>query len=55
MLRALGDVEVYTTAIKAMVRVSPCVWWRVRPRSASSIAKYAMVTLLRRAQRPRWA
>ncbi len=49
-LRALGDVEAYTTAIKAMVLRETLRL--VEGRGAgptSSIAKYAMVTLLRRA------
>ena len=49
-LRALGEVEAYTTAIKAMVLRETLRL--VEGQSAgptSSIAKYAMVTLLRRA------
>ena len=49
-LRALGDVEAYTTAIKAMVLRETLRL--VEGRGAgptSSIAKYAMVMLLRRA------
>ena len=49
-MRALGDVEAYTTAIKAMVLRETLRL--VEGQSAgptSSIAKYAMVMLLRRA------
>ena len=49
-LRALGDVEAYTTAIKAMVlrETLRLVEGQVAG-PASSVAKYAMVMLLRRA------
>ncbi|MDT5142717.1 MAG: hypothetical protein QOI79_2064 [Mycobacterium sp.] len=49
-LRALGDVEAYSTAIKAVVlrETLRLVEGQV-PGPTSSIAKYAMVTLLRRA------
>ena len=49
-LRALGDVEAYTTAIKAMVlRETLRLVEGQGAGPTSSIAKYAMVTLLRRA------
>lgn len=49
-LRALGDVEALTTAIKAMVlRETLRLVKGQRPGPASSVAKYAMVMLLRRA------
>ncbi len=49
-LRALGDVESYSTAIKAMVlRETLRLVEGQGPGPTSSIAKYAMVTLLRRA------
>jgi alkylation response protein AidB-like acyl-CoA dehydrogenase len=48
--RALGDVEAYTTAIKAMVlRETLRLVEGQAPGPTSSIAKYAMVMLLRRA------
>jgi alkylation response protein AidB-like acyl-CoA dehydrogenase len=50
VLRALGDVEAYGTAIKAMVlRETLRLVEGQGPGPTSSIAKYAMVTLLRRA------
>ena len=49
-VRALGDVEAYTTAIKAMVlRETLRLVEGQSPGPTSSIAKYAMVMLLRRA------
>jgi alkylation response protein AidB-like acyl-CoA dehydrogenase len=49
-MRALGDVEAYTTAIKAMVlRETLRLVEGQSPGPTSSIAKYAMVMLLRRA------
>ncbi|BBX48565.1 acyl-CoA dehydrogenase [Mycobacterium cookii] len=49
-LRALGDVESYSTAIKALVlRETLRLVEGQGPGATSSIAKYAMVTLLRRA------
>jgi 3-oxochol-4-en-24-oyl-CoA dehydrogenase len=49
-LRALGDVEAYGTAIKALVlRETLRLVEGQGPGPTSSIAKYAMVTLLRRA------
>ncbi|MFZ0230639.1 MAG: acyl-CoA dehydrogenase, partial [Mycobacterium sp.] len=49
-LRALGDVEAYSTAIKAVVlRETLRLVEGQGPGPTSSIAKYAMVTLLRRA------
>ena len=49
-LRALGDVEAYTTAIKALVlRETLRLVEGQGAGPTSSIAKYAMVTLLRRA------
>jgi alkylation response protein AidB-like acyl-CoA dehydrogenase len=49
-LRALGDVEAYSTAIKALVlRETLRLVEGQGPGPTSSIAKYAMVTLLRRA------
>ena len=49
-LRALGDVEAYTTAIKAMVlRETLRLVEGQAAGPTSSIAKYAMVMLLRRA------
>jgi len=49
-LRALGDVEAYSTAIKALVlRETLRLVQGQGPGPTSSIAKYAMVTLLRRA------
>jgi 3-oxochol-4-en-24-oyl-CoA dehydrogenase len=49
-LRALGDVESYSTAIKAVVlRETLRLVEGQGPGPTSSIAKYAMVTLLRRA------
>jgi alkylation response protein AidB-like acyl-CoA dehydrogenase len=49
-LRALGDVEAYGTAIKAVVlRETLRLVEGQGPGPTSSIAKYAMVTLLRRA------
>jgi alkylation response protein AidB-like acyl-CoA dehydrogenase len=49
-LRALGDVEAYTTAIKAMVlRETLRLVEGQAAGPTSSIAKYAMVNLLRRA------
>jgi alkylation response protein AidB-like acyl-CoA dehydrogenase len=49
-LRALGDIEAYTTAIKAMVlRETLRLVEGQAPGPTSSIAKYAMVQLLRRA------
>ncbi len=49
-LRALGDVESYSTAIKALVlRETLRLVEGQGPGPTSSIAKYAMVTLLRRA------
>jgi alkylation response protein AidB-like acyl-CoA dehydrogenase len=49
-LRALGDVEAFTTAIKAMVlRETLRLVQGQSPGATSSIAKYAMVLLLRRA------
>jgi 3-oxochol-4-en-24-oyl-CoA dehydrogenase len=49
-LRALGDVEAYTTAIKAMVlRETLRLMEGQSAGPTSSIAKYAMVMLLRRA------
>jgi len=49
-VRALGDVEAYTTAIKAMVlRETLRLVEGQPPGPTSSIAKYAMVMLLRRA------
>jgi 3-oxochol-4-en-24-oyl-CoA dehydrogenase len=48
-LRALGDVEAYSTAIKAVVlRETLRLVEGQGPGPTSSIAKYAMVTLLRR-------
>jgi alkylation response protein AidB-like acyl-CoA dehydrogenase len=49
-LRAVGDVQAYTTAIKAMVlRETLRLVDGQAPGPTSSIAKYAMVVLLRRA------
>ncbi|OBJ55642.1 acyl-CoA dehydrogenase [Mycobacterium sp. 1423905.2] len=49
---ALGDIEAYTTAIKAMVlRETLRLVEGQTPGPTSSIAKYAMVMLLRRASR----
>jgi alkylation response protein AidB-like acyl-CoA dehydrogenase len=49
-LRALGDIESYSTAIKALVlRETLRLVEGQGPGPTSSIAKYAMVTLLRRA------
>jgi 3-oxochol-4-en-24-oyl-CoA dehydrogenase len=49
-LRALGDVEAYSTAIRAVVlRETLRLVEGQGPGPTSSIAKYAMVTLLRRA------
>jgi alkylation response protein AidB-like acyl-CoA dehydrogenase len=49
-LRALGDVEAHSTAIKALVlRETLRLVEGQGPGATSSIAKYAMVTLLRRA------
>jgi 3-oxochol-4-en-24-oyl-CoA dehydrogenase len=49
-LRAFGDVEAYTTAIKAMVlRETLRLVEGQSPGPTSSVAKYAMVMLLRRA------
>jgi 3-oxochol-4-en-24-oyl-CoA dehydrogenase len=49
-LRALGDVEAYSTAIRAVVlRETLRLVEGKGPGPTSSIAKYAMVTLLRRA------
>jgi alkylation response protein AidB-like acyl-CoA dehydrogenase len=49
-LRALGEVEAYSTAIKALVlRETLRLVEGQGPGPTSSIAKYAMVTLLRRA------
>ena len=49
-LRALGDVEAYSTAIKSLVlRETLRLVEGQGPGPTSSIAKYAMVTLLRRA------
>jgi alkylation response protein AidB-like acyl-CoA dehydrogenase len=49
-VRALGDIESYSTAIKAMVlRETLRLVEGQGPGPTSSIAKYAMVTLLRRA------
>jgi alkylation response protein AidB-like acyl-CoA dehydrogenase len=49
-LRALGDVEAYSTAIKALVlRETLRLVEGQGPGPTSSIAKYAMVTQLRRA------
>ena len=49
-LEALGDIEAYTSAIKAMVLRETLRLVQGQPAGpTSSIAKYAMVTLLRRA------
>lgn len=51
-IQALGDIEAYTTAIKAMVlRETLRLVQGQSPGPTSSIAKYAMVMLLRRAAR----